>query len=210
MTVEHVDVLVEEASMEAALQVVLPKILGATAFSVHPHQGKAELLQRLPDRLRGYAAWMPANYRVLVVVDRDDEDCKRLKKRMEQMARDAGLRTRTTARALSIQVINRIAVEELEAWFFGDWEAVRAAYPRADRNVPQKSKFRNPDAIHGGTWEALERVLQDAGYFDGGLRKIEAARVIAGHMVPARNTSRSFKVFYEALSGLAISTGGVP
>jgi hypothetical protein len=25
-------------------------------------------------------------------------------------------------------VVNRLAIEELEAWYFGDWEAVRAAY----------------------------------------------------------------------------------
>ena len=31
------------------------------------------------------------------------------------------------------QVVNRIAIEELQAWHFGDWEAARQAnpYPRA-------------------------------------------------------------------------------
>ena len=38
-----------------------------------------------------------------------------------------------------------------------------------------------------------------AGYFSGGLRKIEAAEQIAPHMDPSRNTSHSFQVFRDAL-----------
>ncbi len=34
----------------------------------------------------------------------------------------------------------------------------------------------DPDAIPGGTWEAFERVLQRSGYFQTGLRKLEAAQ----------------------------------
>jgi len=95
--------------------------------------------------------------------------------------------------------VNRLAVEELEAWFFGDVEAIAAAYPRVPRNLARKAPFRNPDRIKGGTWEALERVLQRAGHFPGGLGKIEAARAIARHMDPQRNRSRSFCVFRDAL-----------
>ena len=54
MTVEHVELLVEEPSMEAALRIALPRILGNLSFEVYPHQCKDELLQRLPQRLRGY------------------------------------------------------------------------------------------------------------------------------------------------------------
>ena len=67
--------------------------------------------------------------------------------------------------------------------------------------MPSQAKYRDPDAITGGTWEALERLLQKAGYFKTGLRKIEAARSIAAHMDPTRNTSQSFQVFRSALLG---------
>lgn len=60
MTVEHVEVLVEEPSTEAALQILLPKILGATSFAIHPHQGKSDLLAKLPAKLRAYAAYVPS------------------------------------------------------------------------------------------------------------------------------------------------------
>ena len=96
-------------------------------------------------------------------------------------------------------VVNRLAIEELEARYFGDWEAVRAAYPRTSATIPSQSKYRNPDAIAGGTWEAFERVLQKAGYFTGGLRKVEAARAVATHMEASRNTSPSFCAFRDVL-----------
>lgn len=199
MTVEHVEVLVEEQSAEAALALVLPKILGTTSFTIHPHQGKLDLLAKLPTRLRGYARWIPTSWRVVVVVDCDGDDCEGLKVRLETMAADAGLATRSSPRKGRYIVVHRLAIEELEAWYFGDWPAVRAAYPRVPASIPAKAPYRNPDAIAGGTWEAFERVLTGVGYFATGLRKIEAARSIAKHMVPERNTSRSFQVLLRAL-----------
>lgn len=199
MTGTHVEVLVEEPSMEAALRLIIPKIIGRLSFDVYPFQGKDDLLKKLPERLRGYANWLPPDYRIMVIVDRDDEDCDELKQRLEQAARDAGLTTRTQTGGPSYQIVNRLAIEELEAWYFGDWEAVRAAYPRVAAKIPNSAKYRDPDAIKGGTWEAFERVLRSIGYFDSGLRKIEAARAIAPHMEPERNRSQSFQVLRAAL-----------
>jgi len=196
----QIELLVEEPSAEAALQILLPKILPAeVSFSIHPHQGKADLLGSLPQRLKGYNSWIPRDYRIVVLVDADREDCRILKRRLEQAARGAGLVTRSASRSPSFQVVNRLAVEELEAWFFGDVDAIAAAYPRVPRSLAQKAPFRNPDQIRGGTCEALERVLQRAGHFPGGLAKIEAARAIARHMDPQRNRSRSFQIFRDAL-----------
>jgi hypothetical protein len=96
-------------------------------------------------------------------------------------------------------VLNRLAIEELEAWFFGDVEALTTAYPGIPRTLGKKSKYRNPDAIGGGTWEALERVLQNAGYYPSGIPKIETARKISQYMNPDRNTSKSFQVFRDTL-----------
>jgi hypothetical protein len=199
VTVNHVEVLVEEASMEAALRLLLPKILVQASFEVYPHQGKRELLKRLPDRLRAYKKWLPPNWSIVVVVDRDDDDCVGLKTYLEKIASDAGLPTRTQARGTDYSVVNRLAIEELEAWFFGDWEAVRNAYTGVPETIPKQAGYRDPDSISGGTWEALERVLKKAGYFTGGLRKIEAARAIALHMDPPRNTSPSFRALCDAL-----------
>jgi len=205
MSVRHVEFLVEERSMETALRLLAPKILGDLPFQIHSHQGKRDLLSKLPQRLRGYAQWLPQDSRIVVIVDRDSDDCHQLKARLERSAREAGLSTRTNAKSNGIYtVVNRLAIEELEAWYFGDWKAVRAAYPRLSVKVPKKAPYRDPDAIRGGTWEAFERLLQRAGYFKGGLRKIEAARAIAQHWEPTRNTSTSFRVLQDVLKEMTI------
>jgi hypothetical protein len=197
---EHLEFLVEEPSMEAFLRELLPRLLGDRAsFQVYASQGKHDLLKQLQARLQGYASWLPDTWRVVVVVDRDDDDCRLLKRRMEQVAARAGLRTRTVRTAQSWQVVNRIAIEELEAWYFGDWHAVRAEYARAPQTIPKKAAYRNPDVVHGGTWEAFERVLQRVGYFKGGLRKTEVARALGKRIDPSRNLSNSFAIFRDAV-----------
>lgn len=187
--------------MEAFLRALLPRLLPQDrTFEVHAFQGKRDLLGKLEARLRGYAVWLPADWRIVVVVDRDDDDCRALKRQLEAVSKQVGLRTRARSGNAQWQLVNRIAVEELEAWYFGDWEAVRAVYPRVPGTVPQRQGFRDPDAVAGGTWEAFERVLQRHGYFKGGLAKIEAARVIGAEVDPARALSCSFAKFCEAIA----------
>lgn len=198
---EKLLVFVEEPSMGEALELLLPRMLDDTDCEIRRFQCKDDLLRNLPTRLRAYGSWLPENWAILVLVDRDDDDCMVLKQQLESMAAAAGLISKTAAgHGNRFQVANRIVIEELESWFFGDWQAVRTAYPRVSTNVPRKAGFRDPDAIRGGTWEALERVLARAGYFSTGLRKLECARAVAQHMDPARNTSRSFQAFKCAVS----------
>lgn len=196
----HVEMLVEEPSMEAFLRALLPRLLpeGRT-FEVHPFQGKSDLLEKLQTRLSAYARWLPTGWRIVVVVDRDDEDCRSLKLRLEQMAERARLVTRTQARHPAWQLVNRIAIEELEAWYFGDWQAVRTAYPSVSDSIRRKRSFRDPDAIAGGTWEAFERVLRRHGYFKSGLRKVEVARALGALIERERSVSRSFTLFCDAI-----------
>lgn len=197
---DHYEVLVEEPSMEAFLRLVLPKVVRDSAtFEVYTHQGKSDLLAKLPARLRGYAAWLPDNWRIVVVVDRDDDNCLDLKGALERVAGAAQLKSRTAAGA-EWQVLNRIAIEELEAWYFGEWEAVRDVYPRVSERLPQKAAYRDPDDIRGGTWEAFERELQRADYFSGGLRKIEAARAVGRTFQPERCSSASFQCMARTLA----------
>src|SRR4051794_27932317 len=119
MRAEHFELLVEEPSMEAFLTELLPRLLGDQAtFTIHTHQGKADLLAKLNARLRGYAKWLPPNTRIVVLVDRDDEDCRALKQRLEAGARAAGLQSRKSG-ASPWRIVTRIAIEELEAWYFG-------------------------------------------------------------------------------------------
>jgi len=200
----HIVFLVEELSAEAALLNMVPKILGASAsFEIHPYQCKDDLLSKLPQVMRGYAKWLPDDWSIVVLVDEDRSDCDALKGRMEEAADAARLVTRTKAGSSNcharFQVLNRIAIEELEAWFFGDVHAINQAYPRVPQALGCRSRYKDPDSIKGGTWESLERELKKSGYFSGGLRKIEAAKTISAFIEPERNNSKSFQVFREGL-----------
>ncbi|WP_265285545.1 DUF4276 family protein [Verminephrobacter aporrectodeae] len=203
MAIDTLHVLVEEPSMEVTLQQLLPCMLrqGIKA-EIRQFQCKNDLLKQLPQRLAGYAQWLPETAMVLVIVDRDNDDCLELKARLEQSAHAAGLGTRKAPRNGKFQVINRIAIEELEAWFFGDWAAVKAAYPKVDAGVSKKPCCRSPDAIQRGTWEAMERELQKKAYFKQGLRKLELAQSVAKHMDISKNCSPSFPCLRDALAQL--------
>lgn len=199
----HLELFLEEPSSEAFLHGALSKLVpeGMTWNSI-VFQGKADLLKNLEPRLKGYRKWLPPDWRIVVLIDEDRADCRGLKARLEAAAKAAGMVTKTAAKGGKFTVLNRIAVEELEAWFFGDPAAVAQAYPGVSHALGAKAAYRHPDSIAGGTWEALQRVLQRAGYYGGGLPKIEVAREMAKYVVAERNTSPSFQCFVAGLNAL--------
>lgn len=201
MSILHLEFLVEEASLEAALTQLLPKILPSNVTSnIHAYRGKSDFFEKVPNRLKGYQAWLPPDWKIVVLIDEDREDCLKIKKQLEDIAISAGLITKSSCQKdKSFQVLNRIVVEELEAWFFGDVEAICQAYPKVSPNLAKQKRYRDPDGIKGGTWEALERVLQNAGYHPGGLEKYKASSDISQYMNPKSSRSKSFQVFYQGL-----------
>jgi hypothetical protein len=199
----HIEFLLEEPSAEALLNGIVAKLLPSGAsWRFVVFQGKHDLLVNLPSRLKAYGKWIPDDFRLAVLIDEDREDCRKLKSFLESTALAAGLATKSKPHKGTFVVLNRIAIEELEAWFFGDPTALCTAYPRVPRTFAAKAPFRDSDAIAGGTWEALERLLQKAGYFGGGLPKIEVARELAKHMHPDQNRSASFRQFVDGLTAL--------
>ncbi|HZH97512.1 MAG TPA: DUF4276 family protein [Fimbriimonadaceae bacterium] len=198
-----VEFFVEELSMEAALRELVPKIRPGLDFQIHAFAGVQDMLSKLPARFRGYAGWIPDDWRIVVVRDEDRQDCRKLKAEIEQIAVRAGLVPKAKAnKSGQFHVLTRIAVEELEAWLLGDVPALAETYPGVPASLASRRPFRDVDGIKGGTWEALERVLQEAGHFLGGLPKIQVARQVASRMNPERNTSRSFQTFRSGLRGL--------
>jgi Domain of unknown function (DUF4276) len=193
----HLAIHVEEQSMEVMLRTLLPRVLEQVDFEIYTYQGKHDLLRKLPARLQSQASWLPPDWKIIVIVDADDDDCEDLREHLDAVARKAKLVLR--GKNKHWQIVNRIAIEELEAWYFGDWDAVRTAYPRVPVGIPRKQAFRNPDMIAGGTWEALERILVAAGYHIGGLQKISLARAVAQYMELARNSSASFSKLRDVL-----------
>ena len=68
----YIEFFLEEESAEEALKVILPKILSAdVGFNFHVFQGKPDLLGKLPERLKVYRRWIPDDWRIVVLIDRE-------------------------------------------------------------------------------------------------------------------------------------------
>ena len=206
----HIEFFLEEESAAEALKFIVSKILSNdVSREFHPFRGKQHLLKNLPVLLKGYKPWIPDTWRIMVLIDKDQEDCFQLKAQLEGIAHDAGFVTKSSAsQEGDFQVVNRLVIEELEAWFFGDIEALRTVYPRVSKHLQYQARYRDPDAITGGTYQALDRLLRRLKYHRGGLLKTAVAQNIAQHMEPSRNRSKSFQVFVEGLKA-CVGTGGL-
>ncbi len=219
----HFEVLVEDQSGKAMLDILLEKIVDEPhTFEVKPYKGighiprnltstsdagKRLLLDQLPRLLRGYGrtfAGYPEGYSaaVVVVCDLDDRCLKDFRQELFAVLDTCDPKPETRF---------CIAIEEGEAWLLGDMPAIKAAYPSARDSV--LNRYEN-DAICG-TWE----VLADAVY-RGGLKKLEGegwqavgreksrwSKTIAPHMDVENNASPSFCYFREKVRGLAGAVG---
>ncbi|UCH92116.1 MAG: hypothetical protein JSV88_17710 [Candidatus Aminicenantes bacterium] len=104
----------------------------------------------------------------------------------------------------------RIAIEEIEAWYLGDREAVLSAYPNASKSILENYQ---PDSI-GGTWEKLadaiypggSKALINAGWPSAGQEKCKWAEKISPLMNIEKNQSKSFQVFRDGLRALRNSS----
>jgi len=200
--------------MKALLDQLLLRLLpDDVEWEVFDFRSKGQLLKQLPNRLKGYAEMIhQAGYedlRIVVLVDRDEQDCKRLKAQLEQDAHAAGLRTLTAARPAPnappnqpFYVLNRVVCEELEAWYFGDPAACQAAYHRLKLGHFTPTHLQRPDTVKGGTWEAFGRTLHKAGHLPSpkppsNSWKYGAAELIGPQLdlSPSVNQSPSFQAF---------------
>ena len=210
----HFEILVEDSSGAAALDVLLPKILpcghswkiirykglGRIPKDLRPKQDPLtrQLLAQLPRLLRGYGRSLWPDSALIVVVDLDRRDCMAFKRELLDVLDSCD--PRPTA-------LFRIAIEESEAWLLGDRSAVLAAYPRANTAVLDSYV---PDSI-GGTWEVLadavraggSKGLKNAGWQAVGAAKHEWAARISPHIDVLRNRSASFQTFRRGLQRLA-------
>ena len=215
----HFEILVEDQSGKKALDVIVPKIIGHEhTFNVHSYKGigrippnlkgvsdpnKRILLDQLPRLIQGYGktfANYPENYPVAVILvcDLDNKCLKAFRAELTQLITDCHPRPDTRF---------CIAIEEGEAWFFGDLLAIKKAYPRAKDAV--LSSYRQ-DSICG-TWEKLADALSPGGaitlskqgWQTVGKTKSEWAEAISPNMDVEANESPSFCYFRSKLRELA-------
>ena len=211
----HIEILVEDSSGERLLQVLLPQLLGPQGephtWRLHAYKGigripqglvtkadpaKRILLEQLPKLLRGYGK-TPGIDAVVIVLDTDKRDCSAFLAELKAVAIACNPVPNT---------LFRLAIEEMEAWYFGDQDALLAAYPRAKREV--LGKYVQDSAC--GTWEMLadavhsggSAALKKAGWPLPGQMKHEWAAKIGPLMDVERNISPSFGKLKDGLRRL--------
>ena len=173
--------------MRAVLRGVLERIVPGWRENEHwvsvPHRGASDLEKSILNKLRG---WREPGIRFVILRDNDGADCKERKAKLRELSA-AGRETDVTI---------RIVCQELEAWFLGDLDAVKAAYPKAKiSETATPAKYRDPDAVNNAS-EELARLTGVRG-------KVGRARHIARHIDVDRNRFE-LDVFIACLSLLIL------
>lgn len=211
----HIEILVEDASGKKLLDAVLPKLLGEQGnphtWRMHLYKGigripknlkpgtdasKRILLDRLPLALSGYGK-TPGIDAVVVVLDSDQRNCVAFLNELKGLVANCRPAPNT---------MFRLAIEEVEAWYLGDRQALQAAYPRAKADVlgryVQDSVCNTwellADAIHPGGSVAIKKT----GWPLPGQIKCEWAEKIGPFLEPDRNVSPSFGKLRDGLRRL--------
>jgi hypothetical protein len=171
--------------MKALLEGLLPRLMPNGSFICIPHEGKQDLEKSIPRKLR---AWREPGARFVVVRDNDGGDCHALKQRLSGLCNGAECR----------DALIRVACQELEAWYFGEPEAMAQAFGNARlRDIGTKHRYRNPDAIQQPSKEIVKLIPE--------FQKISGARRMASCLTRNGNRSRSFQVMMEGVERIFAS-----
>jgi hypothetical protein len=175
--------LLEERSMEAFLDELLPRILPkGVEFRLIPHEGKSDLEKSIPRKLR---RWREPDVRFVIVRDQDNGDCHAIKKALATLCTKAG----------KPATLIRIACRELEAWFLGDLRGVAKAFDQPKlAKLQTRRKYRTPDTTHKPSRELTKLVK--------GYGKTAGARKMGSTINLLTSSSPSFLAFVSGVKKL--------
>ncbi len=169
--------------LEGLLPRLVPGLTPGETFLCVVHDGKSDLERSVPRKLR---AWREPGVRFVVVRDNDGGDCLRLKGALQASCRQAG----------RADTLVRIVCQELEAWYFGEPEALAEAFERRDlTRLSRQARYQDPDALSRPAQLLAELVPE--------FQKIAGARRLAHRLTRERNRSSSFRVFVDGVARLA-------
>lgn len=158
---------------------------------------KRILLEQLPRLLRGYGK-TPGIDAVVVILDTDKRDCAEFLRELKKVADDCHPPVPHT--------LFRLAIEEIEAWYFGDRQALLTAYPRAKRGLldgyVQDSACDTWELLADAIYPGGSMALKKAGWPLPGQVKYEWAEKIGPFMDLERNQSPSFGKLRDGLRRL--------
>ncbi|MCG8642396.1 MAG: DUF4276 family protein [Desulfobacterales bacterium] len=214
----HFEILSEDQSGEIALNILIQKIISVkNTYTIHSYKGigrlpkglkpgsdpqKRILLDQLPKLIRGYGKTFQGYHDysavVIIVLDLDDKDLNSFETELNEVVNTCNPKPETYF---------CFAIEEGEAWFLGDMNAIKMAYPNAKDSV--LNTYEN-DSICG-TWEKLADAifpggsisLKKQGWMKIGKTKSEWAERITPSLDIENNQSPSFHYFKNKLLELA-------
>ena len=214
----HFEILIEDISGKTALEILIPKIISdENTFNIHPYKGigripeglqpssdpkRRILLDQLPKLIQGYGntfAGYPSNYPAVLIIicDLDDRCLSDFRRELLNCVDKLTIKPETYF---------CIAIEEGEAWYLGDINAIKTAYPKAKDAV--LNSYRNDSVCD--TWEKLAdavcsggvQSLAKLGWQAVGKEKTDWANNISPHMNVDINQSPSFCYFRDKLRSL--------
>jgi hypothetical protein len=131
---------------------------------------------------------------VVIVIDTDRRDCRDFLTKLQRISDPI---------ASKLTVLFRLAIEEMEAWFLGDRQALLSAYPKAKK--PILDDYIQDSVC--GTWELLAKATHPSEkhpmlWTQAGSIKHEWARMIGPSLNVESNESPSFAKFRDGLRRL--------
>ena len=218
----HFEILIEDESGKQMLNILMPKIISENdTFKVIGYKGIGRLpknltsnsdvktrilLEQLPRLLKGYGKTFSgynSTYKatVIVICDLDDKCLKTFRGELFNILNLCNPKPETRF---------CFAIEEGEAWFLGDINAIELAYPEIKKSV--LNNYEN-DSICG-TWELLADAIYSGGsqalskqeWYIIGAEKSAWAKNISLHMDVENNSSPSFRYFYKKIRELSTVT----
>lgn len=183
--------LLEEASAQAMLEGLLPKLLPeGTAVRYLVFEGKSDLEKQLVRKVKGYR-----NLEAKFIVLRDQDsapDCIAIKAKIAALCASAG----------KPDMLIRIACRELESFYLADLAAVEKGLELTGLAKYQgKQKFRNPDYL-GSPSRELATLTK------GRYQKVGGSRAIGPWLNPDNTRSDSFRNLVNGIR--RISAGAAP
>jgi len=208
----HFEILIEDQSGGKAMEILLPKLLGAeVTFRIIPYKGighipkglrpgadasKQKLLNQLPLLLQAYGKAQDGRI-VVVICDLDNRETETFLSELQNVLDKCDPKPKA---------FFFLAIEEFEAWYLGDLNAIRQAYPHARNSI--LNSYAN-DSICG-TWELLadavykgghKALLKKGGQAIGEQKKLWAETISPCMNVDA-NRSPSFNDMYAQLQAI--------
>ena len=168
--------------MAVLLEGLLPRIYPDLPFLCISHEGKQDLEKSIPRKLK---AWQEPGVRFVIVRDKDEGDCRRVKAALYSLCQE-GCREDSLV---------RIACHELEAWYLGDTQALANAFGNESlRGLGRKARLRDPDTVSQPS-DAIRKLVPE-------FQKVSGARLMAQHLSRDGNRSRSYQVLLEGVDAI--------